>query len=120
MPSSALKACPWPCPRAPKEELVLAALSPAWKNRRSLKLCSQDKPLPPLDTAWRSVFGSAPSAPLCRGHREPCRLMTVKKAGPNKDRQFWKCARPGGSKGDKLANCDFFQWAAKMTFKKKS
>lgn len=73
---------------------------------------------PSLNMAWKSVFGAAPKPPLCRGHREPCKLMTVKKAGPNKDRQFWKCPRPGGSKGDPQANCNFFQWASKQSFKK--
>lgn len=73
---------------------------------------------PSLDTAWRSVFGAAPKPPRCKGHGEPCKLMTVKKAGPNKDRQFWKCPRPGGSKGDPQANCNFFQWASKQSFKK--
>ena len=32
-------------------------------------------------------------------------LLTVRKEGPNKGRQFYKCAKPQG------AGCDFFLWA---------
>lgn len=64
-----------------------------------------------LSGAWRSVFGGAPKAPLCSGHNEACVLRRVKKQGPNKDRQFWVCARPGGAKDDPKAKCDFFKWS---------
>ena len=50
--------------------------------------------------------------PDCKGHDEPCVLKKVKKAGPNKDREFWVCARPSGSKSDPQARCDHFQWAS--------
>lgn len=63
-----------------------------------------------LNAAWKSVFGSGPKAPPCSGHKEPCVLRTVKKQGPNKNRQFWVCARPMGSKEDPQARCDFFKW----------
>ena len=65
-----------------------------------------------LSEAWKGVFGGAgPKAPLCSGHNEACVQRRVKKKGPNKDRQFWVCARPAGSKGDPQARCDFFKWA---------
>lgn len=63
-----------------------------------------------LSQAWKGVFGGPPKPPLCKGHSEPCVLRTVKKQGPNKNKQFWVCARPGGGKGDPEAKCDFFQW----------
>ena len=71
-----------------------------------------------LTEAWRSVFSGPPKPPLCKGHNEPCVLRTVKKVGPNRNRQFWVCARPGGSKEDPQARCDFFQWAYKLGAKK--
>ena len=63
-----------------------------------------------LSQAWMGVFGGPPKSPLCKGHNEPCVLRTVKKQGPNKNKQFWVCSRPGGGKGDPEAKCDFFQW----------
>lgn len=63
-----------------------------------------------LSSAWKTVFGRGPQAPPCSGHNEACVLRKVKKQGPNKDRQFWVCARPEGSKGDPQARCDFFRW----------
>lgn len=63
-----------------------------------------------LSAAWKTVFGCGPKAPPCSGHDEACVLRTVKKQGPNKDRQFWVCARPMGSKGDPLARCVYFKW----------
>lgn len=63
-----------------------------------------------LSQAWMGVFSGPPKPPLCKVHSEPCVLRTVKKQGPNKNKQFWVCARPGGGKGDPEAKCDFFQW----------
>ena len=63
-----------------------------------------------LSAAWKGVFGGGPKPPLCSGHNEPCALRKVRKQGPNKDRQFWACAKPGGSKGDPQASCNFFKW----------
>lgn len=63
-----------------------------------------------LSQAWMGVFSGPPKPPLCKVHNEPCVLRTVKKQGPNKNKQFWVCARPGGGKGDPEAKCDFFQW----------
>lgn len=64
-----------------------------------------------LSASWKTVFGCGPKSPPCSGHKEPCVLRKVKKPGPNKDRQFWVCARPGGSKTDPQATCNFFKWA---------
>ena len=63
-----------------------------------------------LSVAWKSVFSAPPKPPLCDGHREACVLRTVKKPGPNRNKQFWVCARPVGGKGDPNARCDFFKW----------
>ena len=62
-------------------------------------------------TSPKEVFGSSSSSPpLCSGHGEECVLRKVKKQGPNKDRKFWVCARPGGSKEDPTARCNYFRW----------
>ena len=66
----------------------------------------------PLSIEWKSVF-SAPRQVLCSGHQEPCVLRTAKKQGPNYNRQFYCCARPGGFKGDSNARCSFFMWTTK-------
>lgn len=42
---------------------------------------------------------------LCKGHQEPCKLLKVKKAGPNKGRQFYVCPCP------RSEQCGHFQWA---------
>ena len=68
-----------------------------------------------LTQEWQSLFSGPPKPPLCAGHGEPCVLRTVKKVGPNRYRQFWVCARPGGSRGDPAAKCDFFQWLKPRT-----
>ena len=48
--------------------------------------------------------------PLCPAHRERCHLRTVKKAGPNKGRQFYTCPRAEGPAGQRESNCGYFQW----------
>lgn len=82
-----------------------------------LKLTEEVSPQLPsqqqLSDAWRSVLTGPPKPPLCKGHSEPCVLRTVKKEGPNQRKQFWVCARPGGSKGDPKARCDFFKWVTR-------
>lgn len=35
-------------------------------------------------------------APKCPHHRQPARLLKVKKAGPNKGRRFYACSFPRG------------------------
>jgi AP endonuclease-2 len=71
--------------------------------------------------------------PPCCHHKEPAKLLTVNKSGPNKGRKFFMCARPVGAassvidvaSGDtdesnhRVAavinefRCDFFQWKDK-------
>jgi hypothetical protein len=43
--------------------------------------------------------------PLCSGHQQPCKLLTVKKSGENRGRKFYACSYP------RSEQCDFFQWA---------
>lgn len=63
---------------------------------------------------WKTLLSGPPPPPLCRGHKEPCVLRTVKKAGPNLNRTFYVCARPEGHKTNKEARCDHFQWVSKV------
>ena len=67
-----------------------------------------------LSRDWLSVFSGPPRPPSCKGHNELATLRTVRKAGPNRGRQFWVCSRPGGSKGDPTTQCDFFQWLTRV------
>ncbi|KAL3852714.1 hypothetical protein ACJMK2_016332 [Sinanodonta woodiana] len=64
--------------------------------------------------AWKKILKGPPQPPLCKGHKEPCVLRVVKKAGPNKGRQFFTCARPEGQKNNPEARCDCFLWVDKM------
>lgn len=61
-------------------------------------------------SAWKQVLKGPPTAPLCKGHNEVCALRTVKKKGPNMNRQFWCCQRGEGRANDPNARCDFFKW----------
>ncbi|XP_046636835.1 DNA-(apurinic or apyrimidinic site) endonuclease 2-like isoform X2 [Daphnia pulicaria] len=61
--------------------------------------------------AWKSVLKGPPPPPLCSGHQEACTLRTVKKKGPNMNRQFWTCSRATGHSSDLNAQCNFFVWA---------
>ncbi|GAA5922359.1 hypothetical protein JCM1841_003082 [Sporobolomyces salmonicolor] len=71
-------------------------------------------------SAWSAMLAPK-SAPLCDGHNEPSKLLTVNKPGINKGRRFYLCARPVGpgydkGKGQAKINvnpeyrCDFFEW----------
>uniref|UniRef100_W5KJ65 DNA-(apurinic or apyrimidinic site) endonuclease n=1 Tax=Astyanax mexicanus TaxID=7994 RepID=W5KJ65_ASTMX len=62
---------------------------------------------------WKSVFHGPPQPPLCKVHKEPCILRTVKKAGPTLGRQFFVCARPQGHTSNPEARCNFFAWVDK-------
>ncbi|OQV14763.1 DNA-(apurinic or apyrimidinic site) lyase 2 [Hypsibius exemplaris] len=62
---------------------------------------------------WRSLLRGPDAAPLCNGHGEPCILKTCRKAGPNRNRQFYMCSRPEGEKTDKSARCASFKWIGK-------
>ena len=43
--------------------------------------------------------------PACSGHQLPAKLVTVRKAGPNRGRKFYGCAYPADQR------CRFFMWA---------
>lgn len=75
-----------------------------------------------------ALFGPSPAtlnAPLCTGHQLPAVLMTTKKAGKNRGRQFYACSvgrdggaqswrsrgGPGGFGGHNNGGCKFFMWA---------
>lgn len=60
--------------------------------------------------AWKTLLSGPGKAPLCKGHKEPCVLRTVKKDGPNKGKQFYVCARGEGHSSNPEARCDFFKW----------
>ncbi|XP_033746043.1 DNA-(apurinic or apyrimidinic site) lyase 2-like [Pecten maximus] len=60
--------------------------------------------------AWKNLLKGPPTAPLCKGHKEPCLLRTVKKEGPNKGKQFFVCCRAEGLSSNPEARCDFFKW----------
>ena len=72
-----------------------------------------------LRPEWSSLFSGPPKPPLCKNHREPAILRTVRKAGPTKGRQFWVCSRPAGSKSDPNTQCNFFQWLSASRGKSK-
>ena len=61
-------------------------------------------------SAWKNLLKGPPPAPLCKGHKEPSVLRTVKKPGPNKGKQFFVCCRGEGASNNPEARCDFFQW----------
>ncbi|KAH9496335.1 DNA-(apurinic or apyrimidinic site) lyase 2 [Bulinus truncatus] len=60
--------------------------------------------------AWKTLLKGPAPPPLCPGHKEPCILKTVTKKGPNKNKQFYVCARPDGAPGNPEHRCNFFQW----------
>lgn len=60
---------------------------------------------------WKSMLSGPSPMPLCGGHREPCVMRTVKKAGPNFGRHFYMCARPRGPPSDPSSRCNFFLWS---------
>ena len=65
-------------------------------------------------SSWKQLLKGPPTAPLCKGHSEPCLLRTVKKEDSlNKGRQFWVCNRPEGHKTNVEARCDTFIWVDK-------
>jgi AP endonuclease 2 len=63
--------------------------------------------------AWKGLLTGPKPVPPCDGHNEPCVVRTVRKAGPNLNRQFYCCARGEGHKDNPESRCNFFQWAAK-------
>lgn len=63
--------------------------------------------------AWKGLLTGPKPVPPCDGHNEPCVVRTVRKAGPNLNRQFYCCARGEGHKDNPESRCNFFQWATK-------
>ncbi|PGH09500.1 AP endonuclease 2 [Blastomyces parvus] len=65
--------------------------------------------------SWSKLFTKKPP-PRCEGHNEPCISLVTKKAGINRGRSFWICARPLGPTGIKKAGdqwrCDTFIWSS--------
>ena len=89
-------------------------------SRTNNKLFSMPNSMPiaagvdPVDDFVDGVYtgpslkvGSASSKtiPVCTGHQQPCKLLTVKKTGPNKGRKFYACPNP------RSEQCNHFQWA---------
>ena len=66
-----------------------------------------------LSKQWQQLLKGPQKPPLCDGHQEPCIRRKVKKDGPNFGKEFFVCARPAGSKGNKAARCNHFQWIEK-------
>lgn len=62
---------------------------------------------------WKNLLRGPLPPPLCKGHKEPCVIRTVKKESLNKGRQFYVCNRPDGHKTNPEARCDHFEWADK-------
>ncbi|GFR81117.1 DNA-(apurinic or apyrimidinic site) lyase [Elysia marginata] len=60
--------------------------------------------------SWKTLLCGPAPPPLCPGHKEPCVLKTVRKNGPNKNKQFYSCPRPDGPPGNPQYRCNFFQW----------
>lgn len=73
----------------------------------------EPKPKPKLSSEWRNLLRGPPPPPKCRGHKEPCVLRTVKKAGANCGKQFFVCCRPEGHKSNPEARCNHFEWVSK-------
>lgn len=64
-------------------------------------------------SGWGFLMKGPQPPPLCSGHKEPTVLLTVKKKGPNINRQFYACARGVGKEGDPNARCNFFKWVGR-------
>lgn len=65
-------------------------------------------------SAWKLLMKGPPPAPLCSQHKELCVLRTVKKAGVNRGKQFYTCARSEGAPGNPEARCNYFVWVKDM------
>ena len=65
--------------------------------------------------AWKTLMSSKlktnVSVPVCKGHKEPCALRTVKRPGKNQGRKFFACVRGVGRADDPNAQCGFFEWS---------
>lgn len=94
-------------PEMPEQEVMTKVMKGHSKTSDS-----KDKDEKVVRTSfWKSVLGGPLPVPLCKGHREPCVMRTVKKPGPNLGRQFYMCARPQGHPTDSSSRCNFFLWS---------
>lgn len=82
-------------------------------NSKESKVEGSVKSSQTKNQGWGFLMKGPKPPPLCPGHKEPCVLQTVKKKGPNINRQFYACARGVGKEGDPNARCNFFKWASK-------
>ncbi|XP_068216547.1 DNA-(apurinic or apyrimidinic site) endonuclease 2-like isoform X2 [Palaemon carinicauda] len=74
---------------------------------------SPEKKVSSQSSGWGFLMKGPKPPPLCPGHQEPTVVRTVRKKGPNMNRQFYACARGAGREGDPNAQCNFFQWVGK-------
>ncbi|XP_014665230.1 PREDICTED: DNA-(apurinic or apyrimidinic site) lyase 2-like isoform X2 [Priapulus caudatus] len=103
---------------ADNADVAAAAAGNRGKDPASNVHCAADAPAPAAAAKsqaaqWKGLLRGPPPPPVCRGHGEPCVLRTVKKSGPNVNRQFFVCARPEGHKSNKEARCEHFKWVTK-------
>lgn len=92
-------------PKTPEGEVMTKVVV---KTKTSYSEVKDQKEVP--TSFWKSVLGGPLPTPLCRRHKEPCVMRTVKKPGPNLGRQFYMCARPQGPPTDPSSRCNFFLW----------
>jgi len=83
---------------------------PTVSEKRPFILQSEEKMLEKSSSHVQSVLGNPKPAPLCRGHREPCKLLKTTKKGPNQGRDFWICSRLTGHASDPESRCNHFEW----------
>ena len=97
------------------ENSVTQSVSSSQESTSSEKSVSKDSldNKSKLSAGWKSIFKGLPPPPLCKGHKEPCVMRTVKKSGPNRGRRFYVCAKPEGHKSNPDARCDHFEWMNK-------
>ena len=93
---------------------------PVESSQTDVAIAPESQPTPSLRSSqqdnaaqWRSLLRGPEPPPLCSGHGEPCILKTCRKAGPNRNRQFYMCAKPEGAKTDINARCGTFRWIGK-------
>ncbi|CAL4178860.1 unnamed protein product, partial [Meganyctiphanes norvegica] len=87
------------------EEILKLVADYERKNTESNKSSSASN-----KQSWGFLMKGPKPAPHCPGHKEACALRTVKKKGPNFNKQFYACARGAGKEGDPNAQCNFFKW----------
>lgn len=94
-------------PRIERKEAVEVKDVPSHSQEISSKASEKQSV---SSNAWKKILKGPDTPPLCKGHNEQCVLRTVKKQGPTKGKQFYVCSRPEGSKSNKKARCEHFEW----------